>query len=270
MSTPAEPDPYLSAYQAAFRPELEAAVRSYRLPAGARVLDSPCGDGFYTDLFARHLRTGTLVAADLSPECLERARAAVRPSSPRLAVEFTRADAYHLPFDDDSFDLVWCAQSFITLDDPVRALRELRRVARPGGTVAVLETDEYHHVLLPWPIGLEQAIYRAVRDESRARFGTGGKYAQARRLRPEFVEAGLTPTGKRTVVADRAAPFGPAERAFLAWHLEYLCGFVRMGLTPREMAELERAADPDDPDGLFHRADAELTCLAAVSHAVKT
>ena len=269
MSTPGEPDPYLRAYQTAFRPELEAAVRRYDLPDGARVLDSPCGDGFYTDLFARHLRSGTLVATDMSDACLARARAAVRPASPHLAVEFRAADAYRLPFDDDSFDFVWCAQSFISLDDPVRALRETGRVLKPGGRVAVLETDEYHYVLLPWPVGLELAVQRAVRDESRRRFGTGGKYAQARRLRTAFLDAGLTPAGKRTVAADRTAPFGPAEREFLVRHFEYLRGFVRMELTPREMSELERATDADDPDSLLNGPDAELTCLATVCHAVR-
>jgi ubiquinone/menaquinone biosynthesis C-methylase UbiE len=264
-----ESDRTLRAYQTAFRPELEAAVRSYDLADDARVLDSPCGDGFYTDLFARHQRAGTLVAADLSDGCLARARAAVRPASSRLAVEFVRADAYKLPFDDHSFDLVWCAQSFITLDEPVRALRELARVVRPGGRVAVLETDEYHHVLLPWPIALELAVQRAVREESRVRYGTGGKFAQARRLRAGFLEAGLTPTGRRTVVADRAAPFAGADREFLVRHLADLKEFVRHELTPREMVDLELATDPDGPDSLLNRADVELTCLATISHATK-
>lgn len=270
MNTPDQPDLYLRAYQTAFRPELEAAVRSYHLPNRARVLDSPCGDGFYTGLLARHLQTGTLVAADISVACLCRVRASVRPVSPHLTVEFAEADAYRLPFDDDSFDLVWCAQSFITLDDPVRALKEMARVIRPRGRVAVLETDEFHHVLLPWPVGLELAVQRAVREESRVRFGTGGKFAQARGLRAGFLEAGLTPTGKRTVVADRAAPFGPTEREFLARHLEYLREFVRMELTPREMDELDRAIDPNGPESLLNRADAELTCLATISHAIKS
>ena len=269
MSTTSESDRVLQAFQQAFRPELEAAVRSYEFPDGVRVLDSPCGDGFYANLFARHIRSGTLVAADLSSECLDQARKAVRPLSPSLAVEFHRADAYSLPFDDCSFDLVWCAQSFITLDDPVKALRELARVVRRGGQVAVLETDEYHHVLLPWPVGLELVVQRAVRDECRYRYGDAAKFAQTRDLRSEFREAGLKPTAKRTVVADRSAPFTPADREFLTRHLNYLRKFVHMELTPREMASLEKATDADDPESLVNRVDSELTCISTISHAIK-
>ena len=81
MSATSESDRVMQAFQQAFRPELEAAVRSYDVPEGIRVLDSPCGDGFYASLFAQHIRSGTLVAADLSPECLDQARNAVRPLS---------------------------------------------------------------------------------------------------------------------------------------------------------------------------------------------
>ena len=110
---------------------------------------------------------------------------------------------------------------------------------------------------------------RAAGADEHHRFGTGGKFAQARGLRSGFLEAGLTPTGKRTVVADRAAPFGPADREFLIQHLRYLRGFVRMELTPRELEDLDRAIDPDGPESLLNRPDAELTCLAVICHAVK-
>ena len=269
MGTSSESDRLLQAFQQAFKPELEAAVRSYQLPDGARVLDSPCGDGFYTRLFASHLKSGTLVAADLSPVHLDRARNVVRPLTHSLAVEFHQADAYCLPFDDCSFDLAWCAQSFITLDEPVRALRELARVVRRGGQVAVLETDEYHHVLLPWPVDLELVVQRALSDECRYRYRDAAKFAQTRDLRGGFREAGLRPTVKRTVVADRAAPFGPAEREFLTRHLNYLRNFVHMELSPREIAKLEKAADVNDPESLINRLDSELTCISTISHATK-
>jgi ubiquinone/menaquinone biosynthesis C-methylase UbiE len=262
-------DPALKAYHTAFEPELEAAIRRYDLAPDAQVLDSPCGDGFYTNLFARRMQGGTLVAADLSPAYLDRARRALRDDSPELEVRFVKADAYKLPFEDDTCDLVWCAQSMISLDDPRRAIREMARVLKPGGRLAVLETDEYHHVLLPWPVSLELAIQKAVRAVCKQRFGSGEKFAQSRKLRAEFLEAGLTPLGKRTIVADRVAPFKPADRAFLTHHFEHLRKFVQPELKTSELDELNKFTSADDPESFLNRADAELTCLASVCHATK-
>lgn len=262
-------DPALRAYHAAFEPELADAVRRCALEPGARVLDSPCGDGFYARLLARHMRGGELIAADLSDAYLDRARdtVGVAPSETRLA--FVKADAYRLPFDDASFDLVWCAQSMISLDDPVGALREMARVLKPGGRVAVLETDEYHHVLLPWPVGLELALQKAVRAACVKRYGSGSKFAQARKLRGDFLSAGLRPAGKRTVVADRVAPFGASERAFLRHHFEHLRELVEPELAASELAEFDRFTDATDADSFLNAPDAELTCLATVCHAMR-
>jgi ubiquinone/menaquinone biosynthesis C-methylase UbiE len=260
-----EQDPYLQSFQEAFRPELQKAIRSLYPTKFPSILDCPCGDGFYTQLLANHFTRSNIVAVDYSTDCLERAR----QNSSASNVEFQQADAYDLPFDDDSFDFVWCAQSFITLEDPVRALRELARVARPGAEIAVLETDEYHHVLLPWPVELELAVYRSLRTECRVRYGTAGKFAQSRRLRAAFLEAGLTPAGRHTIVADRAAPFGQPEREFLTQHLKYLQEFVQPELTPRMLEQLQQESDPDAPESLLNRVDSELTCLATICRAMK-
>lgn len=263
-------DPALRAYHAAFEPELEAAVRRYPFEPGTRALDCPCGDGFYTNLFAHHLRAGTLVAADLSPAYLDRARQSVRDVPPELELAFVEADAYHLPFVDGEFDFVWCAQSMISLDDPQRAMREMARVLKPGGRVAVLETDEYHHVLLPWPVDLELAIQKALRTVCERKYGSGTKFAQSRKLRAQFLEAGLTPTGKVTIAADRVAPFGAPVREFLLLHFDRLKKLAGPELKPNEREELERFTTADGSAGLVNRVDAELTCLATVSHALKT
>lgn len=261
-------DPALKAYHTAFEPELNGAIGHYELGPAARVLDCPCGDGFYTRLFARHMRGGEVVAADISDAYLDRARATV--GATRVPVTFERADAYRLPFPDASFDLVWCAQSMISLDDPPAAIREMARVLKPGGTVAVLETDDYHHVLLPWPVNLELAILKAVRTAAVKRHGSSAKFAQSRKLRGEFFDAGLTPTGKRTVVADRVAPFGETEREFLTHHFRRLRDLVRTELKTEELAAFDRFTDADTADGFLNAPDAELTCLATVCHATKT
>lgn len=260
-------DPALKAYHTAFEPELKDAVRRYDLGPAARVLDCPCGDGFYSKLFARHMRDGEVVAADISDAYLDRARATV--GATRVPVAFERADAYKLQFADASFDLVWCAQSMISLNDPPAAIREMARVVKPGGTVAVLETDEYHHVLLPWPVSLELAVQKAVRAACVARYGSGAKFAQSRKLRGAFLDAGLTPTGKRTLAADRVAPFGLAEREFLTHHFRHLRELVKPELKIGELDEFDRFTAADGPDSFLNGPDAELTCLATVCHATK-
>jgi len=261
-------DPALKAYHTAFEPELEFAVRRHALGPSPRVLDCPCGDGFYTKLLARHMGGGRLVAVDLSQAYLDVASTAVGATR-HLALEFIKADAYKLPFDNDLFDLVWCAQSMISLDDPPRAIREMSRVLKPGGKLLVLETDEYHHVLLPWPVSLELAILKAVRATAVKRYGSGGKYAQSRKLRAEFVDAGLTPGGKWTVVADRVAPFGTAEREFLLHHFQHLRDLIRGHVTAAEVAEFERFTVADGDESFLNGPDAELTCLATICYGTK-
>jgi ubiquinone/menaquinone biosynthesis C-methylase UbiE len=260
-------DSYLRAYHTAFAPELTSVVRRYKTTARTRVLDVPCGDGFYSALFARHMRGGTLVAADVSPDYLAVAESNVPNTTAGPAVAFRQADVYAMPFADESFDLIWCAQSMISLDDPVKALREMGRVLAPGGRIAVLESDEYHHVLLPWPVGLEMAIHRAVKELCQRKYGSAGKFAQARKLRAAFLDAGLRPSRKTTVAADRQAPFARPVRLFLEEHFAYLRKMVRGGLTGHEAKVFDRFVDPHGEDSLLNRADAEVTVLAMVSHA---
>jgi ubiquinone/menaquinone biosynthesis C-methylase UbiE len=256
---------HLTAFHRACRRELARAVRDVPVPAGGRVLDLPCGDGFYSLCFARRLAAGggSVVAADLSPAFLRLARRVyTRGRRPAAPVEFVSADAYALPFPDDSFDAVWCAQSLITFaDDPVTALREMRRVVRPGGAVAVLENDEFHHVLVNWPVGLELAVQQAVAAAAVAKYGGPAKLSPARGLRRLFGAAGLTPVWKRTYAADRTAPFDRRATTFLAGHLAETRRLIAPHLSADALAAFDRFADPDGPESVFRRPDADFTCL---------
>jgi SAM-dependent methyltransferase len=110
------------------------------LPAGARILDAPCGHG----RIARRLAAAGMVVTgvDLTPAYLEQARAdpLLRPGS----VTYLEGDIRALPV-DGPFDAVVCwLNSFGYYDDADchRVLREFRRVLREGGRVAI---DTMHH-----------------------------------------------------------------------------------------------------------------------------
>jgi demethylmenaquinone methyltransferase/2-methoxy-6-polyprenyl-1,4-benzoquinol methylase len=113
-----------------------------------RVLDLCCGTGDLALALARRDR-GTndshgvaIFGADFAHPMLVRARAKTAEESRLAAVQFLEADALALPFADESFDLVTTAFGFRNLANYAAGLAELRRVLRPGGSVAILEFAE--------------------------------------------------------------------------------------------------------------------------------
>lgn len=109
---------------------------------GDRVLDAACGTG---DLaLAAREAGGEVTGLDFSERMLERAR---RKSE---AIEWVRGDVLALPFADAAFDAATIGFGIRNVDDLDAALRELARVVRPGGRLAVLEITRPRGVLRPF------------------------------------------------------------------------------------------------------------------------
>ncbi len=108
---------------------ISEALLSARLRPGIRVLDAGCGTGGNLRWLSRF---GQAYGVDLAPQ-------AVRFCRQRQLTTVSRASILDLPFKDESFDLVTSFDVIYHLDvaDDVTALRELRRVVRPGGAVLV-------------------------------------------------------------------------------------------------------------------------------------
>ncbi|MGE5182868.1 MAG: class I SAM-dependent methyltransferase [Acidobacteriota bacterium] len=111
-----------------------------RLPAGTRhVLEIAAGTGRVTrHLLAALAPEAELVATDLNQPMLDEARQLL-PADARLS--FRAADAQALPFSDASFDAVTCQFGLMFVPDQPLALREMRRVLRPGGTLLLSTWD---------------------------------------------------------------------------------------------------------------------------------
>ncbi|HEX6031996.1 MAG TPA: methyltransferase domain-containing protein [Tepidiformaceae bacterium] len=120
---------------------------------GARVLDVGCGAGRH-ELAATQLPI-TTVACDLSAADLRDGRffvgeAGREQSHPGL-VTWLQADGRRLPFPDATFDALICSETLEHLPDDLAALLELRRVARPGATLAV-SVPTYWPELVLWTL----------------------------------------------------------------------------------------------------------------------
>jgi ubiquinone/menaquinone biosynthesis C-methylase UbiE len=104
---------------------------------GQRVLDVACGTEIVARTAAERVGgTGSVSGLDLNDAMLTVARR-LRPD-----IEWRQGDAGELPFPDGSFDVVLCQSGLMFFPDVSRALGEMSRVVRPGGTVAVQVWDE--------------------------------------------------------------------------------------------------------------------------------
>ena len=166
---------------------------AYLLPhllPGQRVLDVGCGPGTITVGFADRVAPGEVVGIDPAEAVLDEARrfAAERQADAQHArVAFRVGDVYSLEFADDSFDVVHAHQVLQHLTDPVAALREMRRVTRPGGLVAVRDGDYGAMTWHPASEGLElwSETYHRVTAANGAQADAG------RRLLAWAIEAGF-------------------------------------------------------------------------------
>lgn len=118
------------------------AVKVVNVRAGESVLDIACGTGDLTQLFAR-TPAGRVVGGDFTAKMLDFARSKQthEPAGVRDKITYVEADAMALPFRDAEFDVVSIAFGIRNVSDPKRALREFRRVLKPGGRLVVLEFD---------------------------------------------------------------------------------------------------------------------------------
>jgi ubiquinone/menaquinone biosynthesis C-methylase UbiE len=172
---------------------VDAAFFVPHLKAGMRVLDCGCGPGSITVGFAELVAPGEVVGVDLAEEQLVRARGLA--DRRRLGnVHFERGDIYALPFPDSSFDAAFAHNVLEHLRDPLQALKEMRRVLRPGGIVGVLDDDWGAYLLEPSTPLRRYAVDLALRVVEL----NGGNFLYARHQRRLLREAGFTRTEGHT------------------------------------------------------------------------
>jgi len=118
----------------------ELAFAHLALEPGLSVLDCGCGTGDMLALIAKVISPGQAVGGDLSQamiqEALRRAKASVGEN-----LRFDTMDVQSLPFPEKSFDRVLATQLLIHVPDPRGAMREICRVTRPNGWVAIADMD---------------------------------------------------------------------------------------------------------------------------------
>lgn len=116
-----------------FEREQQLILEALRPPMDGSVLDLACGPGIYARPLARHVRAGTVVGLDLSLPMLRYARRRADAEGVGNLI-FVRASAMDIPLPDGRFDAVNCCGALHLFPDAGKALREVGRVLKAGGS----------------------------------------------------------------------------------------------------------------------------------------
>jgi SAM-dependent methyltransferase len=206
------------------------------------VVDAGCGDGFFTGLLAERLPDGVAVGLDKSPAFLKAAEGRLQLLIDAGRVRLVEGNVVRLPFDDATVDGVWSAHSMQSYPDLPHALREFRRVLRANATLAILETDNVHSIMLSWPPDLElavrQAEHREIGDED-SYIGTYFPRFSQRLLR----EAGFTQITREYVLIHRQQPAGEQLERYVELYLKFLLDQTSARLSDAARDRLAKLAD---------------------------
>lgn len=178
------------------RPYLEG-----HLKPGMKVLDCGCGPGTLTLGLAQAVDPGHATGIDIEQGMIDTANGLARERGVSN-VEFRVDDITDLSFADDGFDLVFASAVLEHLPDPVAALREVRRVLKPGGSAVIINTDWGDPLISP-----ESEDIRRFFELFEAGFNRyGGSLNRGRHLRVMMREAGLDVTHFQAYYGNSGTP----------------------------------------------------------------
>ncbi|MGV8174248.1 MAG: class I SAM-dependent methyltransferase [Methanothrix sp.] len=225
----------------------------------SRGLDAACGNGDHSLWLAQALLPhGQVTGLDICREGLLQARDACERAGLSDSLCYIQGDLRTLPFQDHAFDWAWCAdclwpgpksQGFLGMD-PMPILKELVRVIRPGGLIAILFWSSQR--LLPGHPFLEARL-----NATRAAcypFQEGWSYRDHILSAPVWMhEAGLEDIRGRTFVADLHTAVEGQARDDLAACFQMLWGRAMPELSDADRVQFERLCHESSPDFIADR-----------------
>jgi demethylmenaquinone methyltransferase/2-methoxy-6-polyprenyl-1,4-benzoquinol methylase len=229
-------------------------AKALKLPKGSRGLDAGCGVGLQCRLLAGEVGpAGHVTGVDISAEMLDYGRKIVNKAGMSERISFHEGDITSLPFDTNTFDWAWSTDcvGYAPLE-PLPLLKELARVVKPGGIVAIAAWSS--EKLLPGYPRLEARL--GMTSAGIAPFSPGKKPEwHFLRALGWFRQLGMKEPKAKTFADSVCAPLNDETRNALLALLEMRWPDVSAELPSEDLAEFQRLCLPDSPDFILNLPD---------------
>jgi ubiquinone/menaquinone biosynthesis C-methylase UbiE len=172
-------------------------------PAGSRVLEAGCGVGAQTIILARNSPGAVITSIDISESSLAAAKEELMKAGLEN-VHFQQADIFNLEFEPETFDHAFVCFVLEHLSQPLAALKALKQVLKPGGTIVAIEGDHGSTFFYPD----SEAAHTAIRCQVELQKRAGGNALIGRELYPLLHAAGFQTisVSPRMVYVDSSKP----------------------------------------------------------------
>lgn len=225
---------YLDSHYLACQREYEATLRSVGLKTGWHVLDAGCGGGSFLPLMGELVgKVGKISALDLASENLNAVTALVDGGKIGCEVETRIGSITELPYADNQFDAVWSANvtQYLTDDEMRTAVAEFRRVVRPGGLVAIKDSDLSGSSC---PASNPMLLWHLLEARKRANDTHIIGAFRGTALPIWLRDAGLKDVWRETTVVERWSPLRPIERSYIGDQLRFFASIAKKEDIPAE------------------------------------
>jgi len=226
-------------------------VKTLHLTKGSRGLDAGCCIGLQCLLLAEEVgHTGHITGIDISTEMLDYGNTMVKEAGLAERISFQEGDVADLPFENNTFDWVWSVDCVgYGLWEPLPLLKELVRVVKPGGIVAIAAWSS------------EKLLPGYPRLEARLGATSSGIAPFVRGKKPElhflcalgwFHELGLKEPRAKVFSGNVCAPLNDEIRNALVDLFDMRWSNVMSELSSDDLAEYQRLCLPDSPDFILN------------------
>ena len=247
---------WLDAHFEAMRPEYEDALRWVGIQRDWHVLDAGCGSGGYLPLLAELVgQNGRVNALDLAPENVQVVQTRIDQNEFNAPITVRQGNLLKLPYDDATFDVVWCANTvqYLTDGELDAALQEFKRVTKPGGLVAIKDFDASGWAWQPLPTFL---FAKALIAYFSMHAPDAIMALRTAKLASWMQRADLHHVCQQHFSMVRTAPLRPVERQYIVSFLKYWGNYLQDTDLPTDNKQFwAKLADTDAPNHLIDQPD---------------
>jgi arsenite methyltransferase len=213
---------HLSNHYAIAKDQYDNAIRSVEFEPGSRVLDAGCGGGDFLHPIASRIGThGRISAIDISKQNVDHLNERLKRNPLPTSVDVRVGSVVDIPFEDDTFHYVWCANvaQYLTEEDFPLCISEFRRVLRQGGQIAIKDIDVMQTTLRPLDAEFVMRLHAARKERGieSGRLGPWCGSSIADRLKQNRVQV----TQRRKFVVEHRHPLTMNARHYLYQLLRY-------------------------------------------------